>query len=367
MTTTVAELAAWMEAFAPLRLAEDWDNVGLLLGDPGAGVEKVMTCLTVTPESASEAIDEGAGLIVSHHPVWFKPVQRLVKAGADGFLWSLARAGVGIYSPHTAFDNTRGGINDFLCETLGLVEIGPLKPVAGRDECKVVVFTPESDREGVLSAAFREGAGRIGDYTECSYTTEGFGTFLGLEGTNPTVGRAGRREHAEEQRIEVVCPRSNVPGVLAAIRDAHSYEEPAIDVYPTIVRDESIGVGRIGRLPEPTSLGELAGRVRERLPAPCLQCAGEPDRRVEQVAVACGGADDFVGDAAKAGADVFVTGEARFHRALEAEARGIGLIVAGHHATERPAVEMLADRIGRAFPGLVVWASRQERDPLRGV
>ncbi|WP_152050000.1 Nif3-like dinuclear metal center hexameric protein [Tautonia marina] len=362
--TTVADLAAWMDDFAPPRLAESWDNVGLLLGDPHATVEKVMTCLTITPESASEAIEEGANLIVSHHPVWFKPVQRLRSDQADGFLWSLARAGVSIYSPHTAFDNTKGGINDFLCETLGLIDVGPLKPGAEQQATKVVVFTPEADREAVLSAAFGAEAGRIGDYVECSYTIEGFGTFLGLEGTNPTVGQSGRREVAREQRIEVVCPGERLAGVLAAIRAAHSYEEPAIDVYPTIVRDDTAGVGRVGRLSEPMTLDAFARRVRERLPATSLQCVGAPDRRVERVAVACGGADDFVGDAARSGADVFLTGEARFHRALEAEAKGIGLIVAGHHATERPAVEMLATRIGRSFPDVTVWASRREHDPL---
>lgn len=363
--TTVADLASWMEAFAPTRLAEDWDNVGLLMGDPGAAVERVMTCLTVTPESASEAVDEGAQLIVSHHPIWFKPVQSLRADRSDGFLWSLARAGVALYSPHTAFDNTRGGINDFLCETLGLAEVGPLKASPPRQECKVVVFTPESDREAVLSAAFGEGAGRIGEYVECSYTLEGSGTFLGLEGTNPTVGQSGRREVAREQRIEFVCPMSRLPRVLDAVRRAHSYEEPAIDVFPTIARDESAGVGRIGRLPAPTTLRELAGRVRDRLPAPGLQFVGPPDRTVERLAVACGGADDFVRDAARAGADAFLTGEARFHRALEAEASGIGMIVAGHHATERPAVEMLAGRIGEAFPGLSAWASRRESDPMQ--
>ncbi|QDV33199.1 Nif3-like dinuclear metal center hexameric protein [Tautonia plasticadhaerens] len=363
--TTVADLASWMEGFAPTRLAEDWDNVGLLLGDPAATVEKVMTCLTVTPRSASEAVDGGAQLIVSHHPIWFKPVQSLRADRADGFLWPLARAGVALYSPHTAFDNTRGGINDFLCEALGLVGVGPLKPAPDRQGCKVVVFAPEADREAVLSAAFEAGAGRIGDYAECSYTLEGSGTFLGLEGTNPTVGRAGRREVAPEQRIEFVCPTARLPMVLDAVRRAHSYEEPAIDAYPTILRDESAGVGRIGRLPEPTTLRRLAGIVRDRLPAPGLQFVGEPDRRVERVAVACGGADDFVRDASEAGADAFLTGEARFHRALEAEAAGMGMIVAGHHATERPAVEMLADRIGAAFPGLEAWASRRESDPMR--
>ncbi|MEW4571078.1 Nif3-like dinuclear metal center hexameric protein [Tautonia sp. JC769] len=363
--TTVADLAAWMEDFAPLRLAEDWDNVGLLLGDPGETVEKVMTCLTVTPTSASEAIDEGADLIVSHHPVWFKPVQRLRSDQADGFLWSLARAGVSVYSPHTAFDNTSGGINDFLCETLGLVDVRPLKPGAELEATKVVVFTPDEDREAVLSAAFRAGAGRIGDYVECSFSTEGVGTFFGLEGTNPTVGESGHREVAREQRIELVCPKARLAAVLSAIRQAHGYEEPAIDVYPTIVRDDTAGVGRVGRLAAPMTLADFANRVRERLAASGLQFVGRPDRRVERVAVACGGADDFVGDAARSGADVFLTGEARFHRALEAEAKGIGLIVAGHHATERPAVEMLADRLGKCFSDVTVWASRRELDPLQ--
>ena len=153
--------------------------------------------------------------------------------------------------------------------------------------------------------------------------------------------------------------------MLDAVRTAHSYEEPAIDVYPTIVRDLGEGVGRIGRLNEPTSLGALSDRVRDLLPAPGLQFVGNPDRMVARLAIACGGADDFVKDAIKAGADGFLTGEARFHRALEAEAAGLGLIVAGHHATERPAVEMLADRIAQDFPSLTVWASRRESDPMR--
>jgi hypothetical protein len=229
----------------------------------------------------------------------------------------------------------------------------------------VAVFAPESDREAVLSAAFGAGAGRIGDYVECSYTVEGFGTFRGLEGTNPTVGEAGRREVAREQRIEFVCPMGTLPRVLDAVRRAHSYEEPAIDVFPTIAREEGIGVGRVGRLPGPMTLEELVRLVRARLPAPGAQYVGEPGKLVERVAVACGGADDFLRDAARAGADAFVTGEARFHRALEAEAMGMGLVVAGHHATERPAVEMLADRLGSAFPALTVWASRREQDPMR--
>ncbi len=204
---TVSEISAWMERFAPKRLAESWDNVGLLLGDPSARVERVMTCLTVTPESASEAIDESAGLIVSHHPILFRPTQQIRADRSDSApVWNLARAGVAVYSPHTAFDNTEGGINDGLARRLRLDAVKSLRPPPPSPRFKVVVFTPQSDREAVLNAAFSAGAGRIGDYQECSFSTGGHGTFFGTEGTEPTVGEAGRRERVREWKVEFVCP-----------------------------------------------------------------------------------------------------------------------------------------------------------------
>ncbi len=365
--TTVADLFAWLEGFAPTRLAESWDNVGLLFGDPASELSKVMTCLTVTPRSASEAIAEGAGAIVSHHPVLFKATKSLrADRPESGFLWHLARAGVAILSPHTAFDNTAGGINDGLAARLGLVDVRPLRPSSPSGRHKVVVFAPKSDREAVLSAAFEAGAGRIGAYEECSFGSAGFGTFFGTEGSNPTIGEAGRREVVREWRLELVCPSDRLSAVLAAIRSAHSYEEPAIDVYP-IASDvpSGPGAGRIGRLDPAEPLGTFAARVARLLEAPSTQFVGDPDRTVARVGLCCGAGDDFLGDAKRLGADVLLTGEARFHRAIEADALGIGLIVAGHHATERPGVEDLAGRIAGAFPGLTVWASRHEVDPLR--
>ncbi|HEX8200122.1 MAG TPA: Nif3-like dinuclear metal center hexameric protein [Isosphaeraceae bacterium] len=367
--TTVADVAAWLDDFAPAYLAEAWDNVGLLWGDPAAAVERVMTCLTVTPETAAEAIDEGVHLIVSHHPVLFRAT-KAVRADAPetGFLWRLARAGTAVASPHTAFDNTAGGINDGLARRLGLLDVGPLRPAPGRPAFKVVVFTPQDDREAVLAAAFAAGAGRIGAYEECSYSSDGFGTFFGTEGTHPSVGRAGRRETAREWRVEVPCPGDRLAAVLAAIRGAHSYEEPAIDAYPLHASPGGgPGVGRLGRLASAEPLDAFARRVARALPALGLQFVGDPGRRVERVAIACGAGDDFLHDAARRGADVLLTGEARFHRTLEAEALGVGLIVAGHHATERPGVEDLADRLAAARPDLTVWASRRERDPLQSV
>lgn len=365
--TTVADLAAWLEGFAPRALAESWDNVGLLWGDPSSAVGRAMTCLTVTPATAIEAIDAGAGAIVSHHPVLFKPVKAIrADRPETGFLWRLARAGTAVLSPHTSFDNTRGGINDGLAERLGLVDVRPLRPGAPGKVFKVVVFTPPDDRESVLNAAFAAGAGRIGDYEQCSFTTAGRGTFFGTEGTNPTVGEAGRRESVREWKVEVVCPGERLAAVLGAARSAHSYEEPAIDVFPLADGSPSgPGVGRVGRLTAAEPLGDLSRRIEQVLGAGCVQYVGDPGRRVGSLAIACGAGDDFLGDAHAAGADALLTGEARFHRALEADALGLGLIVAGHHATERPGVEDLARRIADAFPGVEVWASRREADPLR--
>jgi dinuclear metal center YbgI/SA1388 family protein len=363
---TVRDLSHWLDRFAPTRLAESWDNVGLLWGDPDAEVTRVMTCLTVTPRSALEAIHEKAELIVSHHPVLFRAAKRIVADQPDqGMLWHLGRAAVAVYSPHTALDNARGGINDGLARRLGLVEVGPLRPAPGPESFKVVVFTPENDHAAVLAAAFRAGAGRIGAYEECSFAIPGSGTFFGTAGANPTIGQAGRRETVVEKRVEMVCPGARLSAVLEAIRAAHSYEEPALDVYPLHVEPGGPGVGRLGTLPVATTLAEFARAVAATLRCTGLQFVGEPDRPVERVAIVCGAGDDFLPEAVRAGADVLLTGEARFHRALEAEALGIGLVVAGHHATERPGVEDLAARLGEAHPALMVWPSRREHDPLR--
>jgi dinuclear metal center YbgI/SA1388 family protein len=303
---------------------------------------------------------------VSHHPVLFKAV-KVIRADRPetGYLWRLARAGSAVLSPHTSFDNTRGGINDGLAEQLGLVDVRPLREGPAAKRFKVVVFVPPNDSEPVLAAAFAAGAGRIGDYEQCSFTTAGRGTFFGSEGTNPTVGESGRMETVREWKVEVVCPGSRLAAALAAIRSAHSYEEPAIDVFPLADGPpEGPGVGRVGRLATPEPIGALAKRIGETLGARNVSFVGAPDRRIATLAIACGAGDDFLGDAHAAGADALLTGEARFHRALEAEALGLGLIVAGHHATERPGVEDLARRIAGEFPELDVWASRREEDPL---
>jgi len=364
----IADVRSYLESFAPASLAADWDNVGLLLGNAAAEVRRILTCLTITPEVVAEAVEQGAQLIVSHHPILLRGTKRLSSDTAEGrLIWPLMRAGIAVYSPHTAFDNTPGGINDSLARRLGLREVGPLRRGDGPRQYKVVVFVPEDDLQKVSDAMFAAGAGNIGRYRECSFRLSGTGTFFGTDTTNPTVGQKGRREEVSEWRLEVVTPDSVLPAVLTAMRKAHSYEEPAYDVYQLKPATAGQGEGRIGRLPQSISLLELARRVKRELNASAVQYVGTPDRTVQRVAVACGAAGEFLDDAVGAKADVFLTGEMRFHDYLRAQAAGIALILPGHYATERPAVEELAERLRAQWPGVEVTASRRETDPAAWV
>jgi dinuclear metal center YbgI/SA1388 family protein len=367
MNATVATLAADLDNLAPPGLAADWDNVGLLLGDPATPVDRVLTCLTLTPEVAAEAVESGCRLVVTHHPILFRGTKRLTTDTAEGrTVLSLARAGIAVYSPHTAFDNTRGGINELLAARLRLEDVGPLRPGNATRQCKVVVFVPDADLAKVSAALFAAGAGRIGEYRECSFRIAGSGTFFGEDAANPTVGQKGRREEVAEWRLEVVCPEAAVNRVVTAMRSTHSYEEPAYDVYPLQSAPSSVGEGRMGRLPA-TLLGDLAARVRAVLQSGPVQLVGDVQRPVERLAIACGAAGEFLADAAQAGADAFLTGEMRFHDYVAAQALGIGLILPGHYATERFAVEELATVLSRRWPGVQVSASRAEADPVSWV
>jgi dinuclear metal center YbgI/SA1388 family protein len=362
---TVAQVADYLEGRAPAHRAATWDNVGLLLGSRSAEVRRILTCLTLTPEVAAEAASAHVDLIVSHHPIFFRAVQSLTDETPQGrAVLTLARAGIAVYSAHTAFDNCRGGINEILAQKLNLDQVVSLRRISGNPRCKVVVFVPEQDRERVSDAMFAAGAGIIGRYVQCSFRLAGTGTFFGTDDANPTVGQKGRREEVSEWRLEAVCPESRVEEVVAALRRAHSYEEPAYDVYPLRPDRDELGEGRMGQLAAAESLADFARRVRSALECGSVQIVGDPAGQVWKVALACGAAGEFLHDAAVAGADVFLTGEMRFHDYLDARARRIALVLPGHYATERPGVAALAEELSRQFPGLEVGASRAEADPV---
>ena len=363
---TVSDIAKWLAAFAPLELAAEWDNVGLLLGDAAEPIERVMTCLTVTPSVVEEAVVEKVNLIVTHHPVLFRGTKKLSSESTEGkLLLPLLRQGIAIYSPHTAFDDCPGGINEGLAKRMGLANVQPLRLREVSRDCKLAVFVPDADLAMVSDALFAAGAGIIGHYEQCSYRTSGTGTFFGNENANPAVGTKGRREEVSEWRLEVRVPEAKLEAAIEALKKAHSYEEPAFDIYP-LKPTKRGGSGRIGEVTT-TPLGELAKTIKAELKADSVQIVGDAAKLIRKVAVACGAAGEYLADAIRAKADAFVTGEVRFHDALSAEAAGIALILPGHYATERPAIKELAEKLSAEFPTLKTWPSRRERDPLQSV
>jgi dinuclear metal center YbgI/SA1388 family protein len=367
--TPLNAIVTYLNALAPARLAASWDNTGLLLGRRDQVVHKILTCLTVTPEVVAEAVDGQVNLIVSHHPVLFKAVKNLSEDSPDGrLLGPLLRADIAVYSPHTRFDNCIGGINDQLAALFGLSDVQPLRSLVGPAVYKLVVFVPKPDVAKVLDAMFAAGAGWVGDgrYSECSFRTPGTGTFKGEIGANPTIGQVGMREEVAEDRIEVLVPVGKLHGVVEAMKQAHCYEVVAYDVYPLVPWNDG-GEGRQGKLKQTTTLDEFAKLAGASTNAQTLQIVGDPSKPVQKVALACGAAGEFLDDAIRSGADTFVTGELRFHEALKAEAAGIGVVLLGHYASERPAVEWLAGSIQQQWPDVVCRASTQEHDPLRTV
>lgn len=361
---TLSMVAYFLDRFAPSGLAAEWDNVGLLLGERDSEINRIMTCLTVTPTTAAEAIERGANLIITHHPVLFRGAKKLTSDSSDGqMILDLIKAGIAVYSPHTAFDNTKGGINELLANKLNLQDVAPLIPATGMKQVKLVVFVPESDLPKVSEAMFAVGAGKIGQYSECSYRLLGTGTFHGSEESNPTVGQKGRREEVSEYRLEVVCPEKAIPRIVAAMRQAHSYEEPAFDLYPLSPNPQATGTGRVGTLPQGVPLAKLAKKVRQVLKCGPVAYVGDGEKFARRVAIVCGAGGELLGEAIRAEVDVFLTGEMRYHDQLTAQARKLGVILPGHHATERCGVETLAEMLKKQWREVEVWASERECDP----
>ena len=366
--TTVRDVCDHLKVLAPLNLAEDWDNVGLLLGDDSAELKKAITCLTLTTDVAAEAANFGAQLVITHHPVMFKPIKQITAATAEGrMLLTLLRNGIAVYSPHTAWDNSATGINQQLAELLELKEIAPLRQRAVNDQVKLVTFVPESHLEVVRKALWDAGAGVIGNYRQCSFNLHGTGTFFGSDSTNPAVGKSGQLEQVDEVRVEVVCPSKRLDQALALLRMAHPYEEPAVDVFSVKAIANAAGAGRYGILPKPLTLNELNHIISNRLRLSNVQFVGEPSQVIYRLGIACGAASEFLRDAQRSGCQALLTGEARFHACLEATELGLGMILPCHYATERFSMETLAKRLGEQFPSLIVSASEKEHDPVQTI
>lgn len=343
----VRDIQQAVEGIAPASLAADWDNVGLQVGDPDAGVSRVLVALTPLPEVFDEAEEIGADLLLFHHPLIFRPLGDVNPASYPGDLVARAiRNGLAVHAAHTNYDAAPNGVSVALAEALGLA--GPLAVVAPEGSMKkLVVFVPEEDADGMADALAGAGAGRIGEYTHCTFRSSGTGTFFGGEGTDPYAGEKGRLERVAELRLETVVPSHLVPGAVAALRAAHPYEEPAFDVYPVEGRPEGCGYGRVGGLREALAPEEFAAYVSESLGFPArLVSDPVPGRPIERVAALGGSGGSFIRQAASSGADAYVTGDLSYHDALLAESLGLVAVDAGHAPTELPSLAPLARALG---------------------
>lgn len=366
MSKTCGEIIAVLEELAPPALAEEGDRIGLQFGRADQAVDRLLLCLDVTPAVVEEAAQQGAQMLVTHHPPLGRPLTSLEEDRPDAALAAaLVRRGLAVYVLHTNWDRAPAGVNACLARALGLSEVEPLAEAEEGFFYKLVTFVPRGYEDQVRQALAEAGAGVIGAYSHCSFQTAGTGTFKPLPGASPFIGSEGQLEHVEEFRLEMLLPRYRLARVLQALRRAHPYEEVAFDVYPLANRPAGAGLGAVGNLASAMTLGDFAGRVKEALGVSPVRLVGDLARPVRRVAVCGGSGGTLLKAAQKKRAEVLVTGDLKYHQALEARALGLAVIDAGHGATERVSLPSLARALEAALPELEVRLSTVEGEPWR--
>ncbi len=368
----VGDLAKALARVAPPALAAEWDNVGLLIGDTASPCDRVLITIDLTDAVAAEACALKVGAIIAYHPPIFHPLKRLVAhEAATAALYKVARAGIAVLSPHTALDSVAGGINDWIAEGIGDGELRPLEyasALASREAFKIVSFAPADAVDQIRGAMSIAGAGRIGEYSQCSQAFTVDGTFFASATSRPRVGSRGKLERVNEQRIEMVTSAKALPAALAALRAAHPYETPAIEVHALAAQPSAReGQGRLLRLSRPATVTEIARRLRKHLGARRIECASPATSRQmqhETIGLCAGSGMSLFSAAADSGATLFFTGEAKHHDQLAVVARGCTLLVSGHTVSERGYLPRLAERVARLVPGIAFTISQEDTHPL---
>lgn len=349
----------------PFAHRADWDNVGILLGDPDGPAGRVIIALDATPAVAEACRRFRADLLVTHHPVIHAPVKALRADRPPSTAYELVRMGVSVICAHTNADVAPRGVSHALARRIGLSGIRPLVPGEPTDACKVVVFVPPSHADSVLASLSEAGGGRIGAYTRCSFRTAGTGTFLAAEDASPFLGQPGSEERVEEVRLESVVAGSLLPAVLRSIRRAHPYEEPAIDVYPLKGGALGGGIGAVGERKKPAPLREVLEDVVRTVRPSWIKVAGPGKGMVRRVAVVAGSGSEFAGEARDAGADLFLTADIKYHQALEMATGSLTVADIGHGSGEKWILPEFRRVIAARFGAKVATRVIMEKEPLR--
>lgn len=363
------EVISVLDTLAPAKLAESWDNVGLLAGDPRQTVRRALLTIDLTAAVLAEARQAHADLIIAYHPPIFEGLKKITPGpGPTGQVYQAIRQGIAIYALHTALDVVPGGVNDALAEIVGIKDPQPLQPAAGETNLyKLVVFVPPGDLEQVGEAIWAAGAGEIGaagKYSRCSFRTRGTGTFQCGPYSQPAIGRPGSFEQVEEVRLETVVPANRLGAVIKAMLQAHSYEEPAYDILPMFNPNPNIGMGRVGDLDRPASVTTLITRIKKALKVKTVGLVGPARRKVVRAAVGAGSCGSMLRDVIRQKCDFYLTGELKHHHALELQEAGITTVCVGHSHSERFVLPRVAGQLRKQCPGLNVNVSRKDRDPI---
>ncbi|MCK0090839.1 Nif3-like dinuclear metal center hexameric protein [Rhodococcus sp. HNM0563] len=362
MTATLREVIKVLDTAYPPSLAESWDSVGLVAGDPDDPVSKVLLAVDATAAVVDQALEWGADLLLVHHPLLLRGVDTVgVHTSKGALIHRLIRGGCALFTAHTNADRADPGVSDALANALGLTDLRPIEPKPEPASDKWVVMVPAEASATVRDALFEAGAGALGNYRQCCWTTSGTGQFRPVDGADPAIGAVGELEQVTEDRIEVIAPRRARTAVLAALRSAHPYEEPAFDVFELAELPSNRGLGRVGELPRTQTLREFTETVAAALPPTewGVRGAGDPERPIRTVAVCGGSGDSFLGRVSALGVDAYVTADLRHHPADEhLRTGGPALVDVAHWASEQPWCAQASAILDEAFGDRDGWHSR---------
>ncbi len=363
MNIAIKDIIQVIENFAPPIYQESYDNAGLIVGDKHQKIQSVLICLDVTEAIIDEAVELGAGLVVAHHPIVFKGLKRITPDNyVQRTVISAIKNNVAIYAAHTNLDTVFNGVNYELARVLGLQNIQPMQAEKGRLK-KLYCFVPVEHAESLRTALFNAGAGYIGNYDACSYNSTGFGTFRAGEGSNPFVGEQGELHQENEMRVEVIFPEHLNSAVISALKKTHPYEEPAFDIVNVENEWHKLGIGLVGELPEPMKNQAFLDFVKTKLSVPYLKYTKTNKTEVKKVAL-CGGSGAFlIKTAMRLNADVFLTGDVKYHDFFDAENRMM-IVDAGHYETEQFTKELFYRIITKNFPNFAVQISNRNTNPV---
>lgn len=360
----LSQLTAYLESLAPLAYQEDYDNAGLIVGHPDQEIHQALISLDCIEAVVDEAIAKGCQLIISHHPIVLKGLKKFNgKTYVERVVEKAIRHNIALYAIHTNLDNIHTGVNARICQTLGLQNCRVLSPKQGLLK-KLVTYVPVNHAEQVRNALFVAGAGHTGNYSDCSFSSEGSGTFKGGSGSSPYVGTPGERHTEREVKIETVYPANLESKILMALVLAHPYEEVAYDLYAITNQHQQVGSGMVGELEVPMDEEKFLFLVKNKMHAGVIRHTALRHKTVKTVAV-CGGAGGFLlKQAIAAGADFFVTADYKYHEFFDAEGKVV-IADIGHFESEQFTQQLLCELIQKKFSNFAVRLTEINTNPVK--